>query len=587
LPLKSGSDQYDQPMTTRDRVFDTLANELMDRRTANRTLVDVIFEKRVPLLTVAQPILRQFLDVGLISVCVGSSPVESAHYDDAIKKAIERATGLDVRDPYRWTWHKFMKDKGGNRGSEDGAAFFFNVVATAAFTSAVSQGLLSVDASGDLPKPCMRFIVPPDRDRNLPLSFRDKQGCRPDVMGISCDAFFQHQTDHPSLYQEPNNHYKLLKDQFPKLFDFQSSSESESRGDSKPIDSNSGIDKRRSTIDAFSDRYEDQQLCDHLDLCRVCWPEAELTLEAKYPDSHRAILQTYDYIQQQRRTQPWMRFVLGLFATDNAIGLLRADPIGVEQCVLNDDDGMAAIETIRIALGLVLSSPEERGYHPSFELTMTTTPVLDAWAADQTQAPIDKLTSLNAVPDGTETSALSQEQDSTNIQVKHEGHGLVASEENSASSDPTNSGTLKRVRSSSDPFSDSIFIKKKKTIPTAPQYGHRKIRFIRLRNENCHPQLKSSSTTDESTFYVHYIIDNRGSVTGRCARIFCVSRQIMPGEPGWDQYFTEDEQSGACFLGPYALKMYYAPRGSSCYEDDLINQLRNKTTSPYILLPMM
>jgi hypothetical protein len=74
-------------------------------------------------------------------------------------------------------------------------------------------------------------------------------------------------------------------------------------------------------------------------------------------------------------------------------------------------------------------------------------------------------------------------------------------------------------------------------------------------------------------YYVHYLVQDDGSLVGRCPRIFCVSRE----DEG-----TDDKT--ARFVGPYALKIYYADHASECYRDDLIGEARREEVKN-VLLP--
>ncbi|KAJ7834657.1 hypothetical protein B0H14DRAFT_3709268 [Mycena olivaceomarginata] len=78
--------------------------------------------------------------------------------------------------------------------------------------------------------------------------------------------------------------------------------------------------------------------------------------------------------------------------------------------------------------------------------------------------------------------------------------------------------------------------------------------------------------TPDITFYIHHLVQDNGSLIGRCPRIFCVWRE------------TESDGGVRCFVGPYALKVYYADHASDCFKDDLISVARRAQVKN-VLLP--
>ncbi|KAG6883290.1 hypothetical protein C0992_009160, partial [Termitomyces sp. T32_za158] len=76
----------------------------------------------------------------------------------------------------------------------------------------------------------------------------------------------------------------------------------------------------------------DYGIAESLDLSSVCFPNVLIAGEGKETDMRAAIAQATVYMRQQRRTQPWLRFCLGLMVTKDKMGLLRADATGVEEC---------------------------------------------------------------------------------------------------------------------------------------------------------------------------------------------------------------------------------------------------------------
>ncbi|KAJ6541589.1 hypothetical protein B0H19DRAFT_318171 [Mycena capillaripes] len=247
-------------------------------------------------------------------------------------------------------------------------------------------------------------------------------------------------------------------------------------------------------------------------MTRFCWPEVQLAVEANLSDSHDAILQELVYMRQQRRTQPWMRSILGLVLTTKIIGVLRADTLGIEQCTFYRDCSRGVLDSVRICLGLVRSNCLQRGQHEAFELFDT-----------KTLAP-PHLKSKPARPSKTQPSKTAVDSDLD-------------------------------VFAAEDP---------------AVEYIHRTVRFIRLRGDRIH--YSHDGTSPDIIYYVHHLVQDNGSLVGRCPRIFCVSRE------------TESEDAVRRFVGPYALKVYYADHASDCYRDDLISVAR-KAQVKNVLLP--
>ncbi|KAJ7764535.1 hypothetical protein DFH07DRAFT_377141 [Mycena maculata] len=217
-------------------------------------------------------------------------------------------------------------------------------------------------------------------------------------------------------------------------------------------------------------------------------------------------------MRQQRRTQPWMRSIVGLVMTTKIVGVLRADTLGIEQCTFSGDCSRGVLDSVRICLGLVRSSCLQRGQHEAFELSDT-----------KALAPPH----LKSEPRPSKTRL-------SKTAVHSDVHDVFATE---------------------DPV---------------VEYIHRGVRFIRLHGDRIH--YSDDGTKPDVTYYVHHLVQDNGSLVGRCPRVFCVSRE------------TESEGAVRRFVGPYALKIYYADHTSDCYRDDLITVARNAQVKN-VLLP--
>ncbi|KAJ7449331.1 hypothetical protein B0H11DRAFT_1928678 [Mycena galericulata] len=497
-PVKSGgATDLGIDKLTRAHVEAHLAEEIHARRSRSADLVESFFGSLVD-IDGAADILHEFLAMSILSVQkeidgelkdVAKKDHKAACADAAIQ-ANEAVTPSkpSPADPYRWKWGLTVE------ASETAAALFLNVVAIAAHAAAIRSGKVQ-----DHPLPSLRFVTLPNPQRAVPLSNESAaQDCRPDVVAFDCSAFCE-----ASNVNAPANRFLLedspfeyIRKKLPTILSFTPAH----RSADGPA------------IVAFEEWFEEQERRNYLDMSRFCWPEVQLTVEAKLSDLHNAILQELVYMRQQRRTQPWMRSIVGLVMTTKIIGVLRADTLGIEQCTFNRDCSRGVLDSVRICLGLVRSNCPQRGQHEAFELSDT-----------KTLAP-PHLQSKPARPSKTRPSKTAVDSDLD-------------------------------VFAAEDPV---------------VEYIHRTVRFIRLRGDRIH--YSHDGTKPDITYYVHHLVQDNGSLVGRCPRIFCVSRE------------TESEGAVRRFVGPYALKVYYTDHASDCYRDDLISVARNAQVKN-VLLP--
>ncbi|KAJ7773469.1 hypothetical protein B0H16DRAFT_1880878 [Mycena metata] len=483
-PVKSGS---------------AVEEEIRSRRSKSTDLVESVVGSLVD-IDGAADILRELMGMSILSAQkqaqgrwhnVRKSAYKAACADAAVQ-AHEAVTPSkpSPADSYRWSWGLPVE------ASETAGALFLNVVAIAAHAAALRSG-----KAQEYPLPSLRFITLPDPQRAVPLSNETAaQDCRPDVVALDCSAFCE--APNPNA---PVNQFFLLRDspfqfiraKLPAILSF--------------------TPKHKSAVGtailAFQQWFDAQEKRNYLDMTRFCWPELELSAEAKLSDIHDAVLQELVYMRQQRRTQPWMKFIVGLVLTTRIMGILRADTLGIEQCTFSRDCSRGVLDTVRICLGLVRTSCHQRGQHEAFELHNT-----------ETFAP-------------------------PHLELKS-----------------TPSTKTRPSKTTVDFDLDNLF-----AVPDpAFKYIHRTVRFIKLRGDKIH--YSPDDTKPNITFYVHYVVQDRGSLVGRCPRIFCVSRE------------TESKGSIRQFVGPYALKVYYADHASDCYKDDLIDIAR-KAQVKNVLLP--
>lgn len=109
------------------------------------------------------------------------------------------------------------------------------------------------------------------------------------------------------------------------------------------------------------------------------------------------------------------------------------------------------------------------------------------------------------------------------------------------------------------------------------------MRFIDLNSDKVFysPQHQRA---DDATYFVHYLIQDTGSLVGQCSRVFCFSREVKPSDSEYNDRFKDADKKKRCFLGPYALKIYNVDYGSEYHRLNLIQSIR-KCKLSNVLLP--
>ncbi|KAJ7890517.1 hypothetical protein B0H14DRAFT_2689621 [Mycena olivaceomarginata] len=467
-----------------------LAQELHDRRSKREDLVEALFGSLVN-LNDANNILRELLRTDVLTVETQTDgtwkKVLSKGYQTACNHAVIQArqaiapVNPPPKEEYRWKWTMPVP------ASEEGVAMFLNVVTITAHAAAVRSGRAKAP-------PCLRFITLPNPHAAVPLSHESAtQDCRPDVVAVKSDMFHKA----PAKENDTDAQPRFFQKHYPTI-----------------LKQGEASDPHREAITRFIEWFSEQARRDHLDLWRFCWPELRLTAEGKLKKLHNAMLQGH------RRTQPWMRSVIGL----------ASDTLGVEQCVFARESSRGVLDSIRLCLGLVLSNGVQRGRHEAFQL-----------AAVKTLGPPHVRSKAAQQP----TSRTKTTQPSTPTRAPRK----------QSTTQPAKEATPAPVSVAAD-----------------VEYTHRTVRFITLDGGDKIHYPKNSDIAC-IRYYVRYLVQDNGSLVGRCPRIFCVSRE----DEG-----TDDKT--ARFVGPYALKIYYADHASECYRDDLIGEARREEVKN-VLLP--
>ncbi|KAG6876484.1 hypothetical protein C0992_012810 [Termitomyces sp. T32_za158] len=268
------------------------------------------------------------------------------------------------------------------------------------------------------------------------------------------------------------------------------------------------MDSHRRLSSSMSADVEDYGTATFLDLSSVCFPNLLITGEGKKTNMRSAAVQATVHMRQQRRTQPWLRFCLGLMATKDEMGLLRADGTGVEKFIFPKNLGHGVFESIRLSLGILLATDQELGQHPSFYLRSVTKfrPTIPSTPTNFPDIP----------------------------------HRLIS----------------------------------------------REVNWIILQEEKLHG--KHLFDRAPTVFYVKHLIEDRGSLVGRCTRVWCVYQEVFNSDPLFNRY-RNVLPAGSCVMkGPYALKAYNADMSFEAYEQDVLVKIMDQhRTKPLdgVLLP--
>ncbi|KAJ7219979.1 hypothetical protein GGX14DRAFT_584904 [Mycena pura] len=123
------------------------------------------------------------------------------------------------------------------------------------------------------------------------ICYSAESDCRPDVVALDRSAFVKRPLPILACWTTP--HSRTFRKKNPDVLIFE---------DQHKLNKGTAVRE-------FEEWVKEQERKPHLDMTRFCWPELELTAEAKLSDLANAILQELVYM---RRTQPWMRLILDL-----------------------------------------------------------------------------------------------------------------------------------------------------------------------------------------------------------------------------------------------------------------------------------
>lgn len=217
---------------------------------------------------------------------------------------------------------------------------------------------------------------------------------------------------------------------------------------------------------------------------------------------------------------------MGLIVTKDKFGILRADATGIEECIFEKASSRGVVDVIRVALGITLATEQERGVHPSFSFR-------------------EKETSVET--DAKCSAPLGEES------VEQKAH-------------VSKTGSLPPTKPPA---------REPKT------FRHRKVDIVTLPNNKLHPE---ASANGETRFYAKTLIEDRGSLIGRCTRVWCVYAEVLADEKIKVVQKYNIPTMAPIFSGPYALKLYCADVLSEAYKDDILSKVI-KANPRHVLLP--
>ncbi|KAG6887212.1 hypothetical protein C0992_013362, partial [Termitomyces sp. T32_za158] len=364
-------------------------------------LVDQVFGK-VATTRLASSILLKFLHSNLLTVELDGRELPRDEWAEACALAASLpdsrtdSTNGDLlfdlsKKNYTWKWSQIL-----NENSARGTETFLNVVGLSAYIAAITTGsalelsnrrvntrFVTLPSSfGQLPDPTSSGIsYSPPHFFALPSSSFECENTR----NSSCrrDEFLEQpspmciiEESFPSILSRfPGILSNTKRQEGPLQTEFFTASDPDTDYDA-PLDS---VLPKRDELIALGANLEANIQCTalpqleqllreqsqrrFLDLSRVCAPEVLLS-GVLCVDNFREDMQTV--MRHQRRSQPWLRFLLGLAIDEGKIGLFRADAVGLQECIFDRTTGYGIIQCIRIALGIIVATNQEIGIHPAF-----------------------------------------------------------------------------------------------------------------------------------------------------------------------------------------------------------------------------
>ena len=377
---------------TRNLFQGKLMQEISHRRVSAPDLVEASFGHIIS-LQLARDIVIKLLRCDLLQVFQKEGSDEPSLTTSSLEQAADFAVTCAQgardfndstnRDTYFWKW------TGQRMEGELEAAGFLNVVSMASYVAAHCPA--DSDAPFGSRKPLRRFSQNPYRDQPLPLSeSEDVFDACPDFLLLPITAWVNQEDEYSTyiadfpVYQKVPGMQKILsppelaqeRNDLDEHLASQKVVEDINQDDLPSSECHSsqppplGLKRIISTSeDQPRMIWEVMPNSAHyrcLNLQYVHWLFNEIGGECKHSKLPTAITQTHGYMRTLRRCQPWRRWCFGLSTTSQRMAFLRGDANGVEECLWDFNSSRGVIDSIRVLLGLILSTDEEMGVDEHF-----------------------------------------------------------------------------------------------------------------------------------------------------------------------------------------------------------------------------
>ncbi|KAG6886721.1 hypothetical protein C0995_005608 [Termitomyces sp. Mi166 len=513
-------------------------------------LVDRIFGK-IATVRLAGLVLLTLLHSNLLTVELDGNELIRDQWPEACAVAASSVdahadpTDLDpssnLTKNYLWKWCEILDE-----GTVHGVEIFLNVVGLSAYIAA-----MTTCAAGELRnrKVTTRFTTLPRSYGPLPVpSGTCSPYSPPDFFALPSTSFVSQNTRNasgrPDEFLEKPLPLRIIEEKFPFIFSrfscilsdvmdcLEGPSQTRLSTAANPANNPALVSdstmSMRDELMVFSASLEadlqpyaspqveqvlrEQSQRHFLDLSRVCTPEILLPGVMSIDISARGMRTV---MQQQRRSQPWLRSLLGLAIYKDELGPFRADAVGLQEYTFDRTTSSGVIQCIRIALGITVATNEELGIHPAFSFREVERPLSES---DQ---------------------------------------------EHTGSDADTEMPPYKKAR------------KEYSVILTRPRlYRYKEVNFCTLENRS----LRTSSTPHVNAvepkmkYYVRYLLEDARTLFGRSTRVWCVYKEVLDEER--EKYLQAHgvAKTFPLFVGPFALKMYNADVDHEAFKFDLVQK---------------
>ncbi|KAF5372345.1 hypothetical protein D9615_009309 [Tricholomella constricta] len=124
--------------------------------------------------------------------------------------------------------------------------------------------------------------------------------------------------------------------------------------------------------------------------------------------------------------------------------------------------------------------------------------------------------------------------------------------------------------------------------PLPAKYRFKEVNFITLENSKRHLPESLVSTETHTRYYTKYLLEDRGSLVGRCTRIWCAYREVSGSERESLASVHKIDPDVPILIGPYALKFYCADIHTDTYTQDILKVAQKAQDAgiiKHVLLP--